>query len=88
LVSSSPTATQLVVETYVGGTACDQVTGVDVVQAPTTVTVTVWAGRTPAGVGCDGPQPAMAMQAWIRVPLSEPLGSRTVVPSPFGCPGR
>ncbi|MBK8470719.1 MAG: hypothetical protein IPL45_13395 [Actinomycetales bacterium] len=74
----------LVVEVAAGGTACDTITGVDAEQSATSVTVTVWAGRTPAATGCDGPQPAIARIYWIRVPLDVPLGTRTVLPGPVG----
>lgn len=70
---------ELVVQALVGGPPCDAVTGVEVAESASTVAVTVWAGRVPGAVGCDGPQPAMVGIFWVRVPLSAPLGSRAVV---------
>ncbi len=71
---------ELVVQTMAGGPPCDAVTGLDVTESASSVTVTVWSGRVPGAAGCDGPQPAMVGIFWIRVPLSAPLGARSVVP--------
>ena len=65
----------VVVEVQIGGPPCDTVTAADVMESPTQVLVTIWAGRTPAA-DCTG-VPALLGTAWVRVPLSEPLGNRT-----------
>lgn len=85
LVSAAGTpAPSLVVETAAGGAPCDTVTGLDVAETATSITVTLWAGRTAAAGSCDGPQVAMARLYRIRVPLSAPAGTRAILPGPVG----
>lgn len=67
----------LILEIVTGMPPCQAVTGMDVVETSTTVTVTGWVGRTPGATGCDGPQPAIAAIQWIRVSLAAPLGTRS-----------
>lgn len=66
----------LVVEVKAGGPPCDAVTGLDVAESEQTVSVAVWAGKTP-GASCPG-QPAVLGTFWIRVPLAAPIGQRQV----------
>ncbi len=85
LVSAAGTpAPSLIVEVVTGGTPCDSVTGAEAVETSSSVTLTVWTGRTAGATGCEGPQPALARINWIRVPLAAPLGSRTLVAGPVG----
>ena len=67
----------LIVEVQIGGPPCDTITAADVDEAPTQVTVTLWAGRV-TGATCTD-IPAMVGTARVRVPLVEPLGDRTLV---------
>jgi hypothetical protein len=80
VVVADPASRQVVVQAVVGGLPCDRVTGVETVETASSVTVTVWAGPQTGATGCDGPVPAMAQIVWVRVPLADVLGGRTVVP--------
>lgn len=75
LVGTAP-GPAVVVEVQAGGAPCDAVTGVDVTESASTVRLTVWAGRTP-GADCHG-IPATLGTLRLRVPLKEPLGTRTL----------
>ena len=77
LVRESP-GPAVVVEVQVGGAPCDVVTGVDVTETTTSVTLTVWAGREP-GADCRG-VPATLGTYRLDVRLHEPLGDRSLVP--------
>jgi hypothetical protein len=81
LVAADPASRQVVVEAVVGGIPCDRVTGVDAAETTSGVTITVWAGPQEGATGCDGPQPALAQIVWVRVPLADVLGSRSLLPS-------
>lgn len=69
----------VVVEVQVGGAPCDVVTGLDVTESTHAVVLTVWAGREP-GARCEG-VPALLGTYQLRVPLTEPLGTRTLTTS-------
>jgi hypothetical protein len=79
LVAAGP-GPAVVVELNAGGPPCDVVTHLDVDESPSTVGLTVWAGREP-GAECLG-LPALLGTFRVRVPLAEPLGTRTLVPLP------
>ena len=79
LVATGP-GPAVVVELNAGGPPCDVVTHLDVDESPSTVGLTVWAGREP-GAECVG-LPALLGTFRVRVPLAQPLGTRTLVPRP------
>ena len=73
--------TTVVVQVVSGGPPCTAVTGADVTETETTVTITTWTGPidgTDASF-CAGPQPAIAAIQWIRVTLEAPAASRTLL---------
>ena len=67
----------LVRGTLTGGPPCAVVSRVDVAEASTVVTVTVWVGRRP-GADCSGPQVEVGFPYVTRVALAAPLGTREV----------
>jgi hypothetical protein len=77
LVDTGP-GPSVVVEVQAGGPPCDVVTHLDVDETPSAVRLDVWAGREPGAV-CVG-VPALLGTFRIRVPLTEPLGSRPITP--------
>jgi hypothetical protein len=69
---------RLLVDVAIGGPPCDTVTGVDVAETGTTVTVTVHAGRL---TSADCPSGAAGSLATARVEarLARPLGDRELL---------
>lgn len=64
-------------EVQAGGPPCDAVLGADIDESPTTVTVTVRAGRQP-GAKCGSGFTAMVGTFPVEAQLREPLGSRAL----------
>ncbi len=76
--SASGSGSQSVAVRFWGGVApCDVLAGVDVVESPTTVSITLWAGTAPGGgnAACI----MLAQYKEVIVPLGAPLAGRTIV---------
>jgi hypothetical protein len=69
---------RLLVDVQVGGPPCDTVTGVDVAETATSVTVTVHAGRLPSADCPEGVTGALAT-ARVEATLERPLGDRQLL---------
>jgi len=66
---------RLLLDVTIGGPPCDAVTGVDVTETGTAVTVTVHAGRLPSADCPSGVSAALAT-ARVAAQLARPLGDR------------
>jgi hypothetical protein len=64
--------------TTTGRPECATLGRVEVVEAATTVRVTLQVGRLP-GADCSGAQPQLAAPSSVVVTLAQPVGGRTVV---------
>jgi hypothetical protein len=71
---------RLRLDVSIGGPPCDTVTGLDVAETATTVTVTVHAGRLSSAVCPSGSAGSLAT-ARLEAHLTHPLGTRTLLGS-------
>ena len=69
---------RLLIDVQIGGPPCDTVTGVDVSETATTVTVTVQAGRL-ASADCPPGVAGSLATARVEARLREPLGERKLL---------
>jgi hypothetical protein len=75
LASQSDDGRRLLVDVAIGGPPCDTVTGVDVSETTTTVTVTVYAGRL-TSADCPAGSVGSLATARVEAVLSRPLADR------------
>lgn len=68
---------RIVVDFALTGGPCQVLGGVDLVETPADVTITLRAGAVP-GQDCSGPRPSIATSAETVVILDAPLGGRSV----------
>ena len=69
---------RLLLDVAIGGPPCDTVTGVDIAETSTTVTVTVHAGRLKSAACPSGSAGSLAT-ARVEVRLAHPLGDRSLL---------
>jgi hypothetical protein len=80
LADSSADGLRLLVDVAVGGPPCDTVTGVEVSETDTTVTVTVYAGRL-ASADCPAGAAGSLATARVEAMLTRPLADRELLGS-------
>ncbi|HEU4424521.1 MAG TPA: hypothetical protein VFR67_18490 [Pilimelia sp.] len=68
----------LLLDVTAGGPQCDAVTGIDVVENPRSVKITVYAGAT-GSAPCPGGVPAVVGTIRVPVRLAAPVGGRAVL---------
>ena len=78
LVGQSDGGRRLLLDVTIGGPPCDTVTGLDIAESATTITITVHAGRL-TSTDCPAGATAALATARLEARLAQPLGSRNLL---------